>query len=195
MIIRKAQLKDIEQLEKIALKTGDSGSDASNYFYYKNMISKYYCEPYIHFDDSLCFVAIDNNECIAYIVACENTNDFYNWFNLEWKPECNKLFNKEHVKSDKEANLLSLFSKEAIVDYPHDYPAHLHINICIVGQGKGLGKTLVNTVVDELKKRNIKGIHLGVDIHNKGAIGFYKHIGFKSLFEDSDGILMGLNIN
>lgn len=44
-------------------------------------------------------------------------------------------------------------------------------------QGKGIGKTFIDYVIDEAKKQNYKTLKLNVNRYNK-ALGFYERLGF-----------------
>ena len=61
------------------------------------------------------------------------------------------------------------------------YPAHLHIDILDEYQNQGFGAKLMDALFTELKRRNVKGVMLQADIHNEGAVRFYKRLGFKML--------------
>jgi ribosomal protein S18 acetylase RimI-like enzyme len=73
-----------------------------------------------------------------------------------------------------------------------EFPAHLHINLLPEMQGKGWGRRLVQTLVDELRSRSIGGVHLGIDLANTGAAAFYERVGFHRL--PSDDSLFGMAI-
>ena len=62
-----------------------------------------------------------------------------------------------------------------------DYPAHLHIDILPIAQGKGYGRRLIEIFFNELQSKNIQGVHLTVSNSNQNAIGFYKKLGLQQL--------------
>jgi GNAT superfamily N-acetyltransferase len=57
------------------------------------------------------------------------------------------------------------------------YPAHLHINCHPESRGKGVGRKLIETYVEDLKKNNVPGLHIitGEDADN---IKFYEKTNF-----------------
>ena len=65
--------------------------------------------------------------------------------------------------------------------HKEDFPAHLHIDILDEYQNQGFGAKLMDALFTELKRRNVKGVMLQADIHNEGAVRFYKRLGFKML--------------
>jgi GNAT superfamily N-acetyltransferase len=64
-----------------------------------------------------------------------------------------------------------------------EYPAHLHTNILEGYRGKGLGKKMMNEWINHLAGHNVKALHLITTTRNKLAVPFYKHMGFRTLFE------------
>ena len=46
---------------------------------------------------------------------------------------------------------------------------------------RGLGKKLINYILKEIKKDNVKRIFLEVSLKNKQAISFYDYFGFKTI--------------
>ena len=66
---------------------------------------------------------------------------------------------------------------------------------CSSGLGEpGLGRALVEQLLDDLRARRVAGVHLGVDTDNGNAIGFYRHLGFREVATEPGGILMGLRL-
>jgi len=47
-------------------------------------------------------------------------------------------------------------------------------------RGKGIGKSLLNSVINESERRGHTRLSLGTDIRNAAAIEFYRTYGFKS---------------
>lgn len=54
---------------------------------------------------------------------------------------------------------------------------------------KGLATYLINNFILTLKRMKIKKIRLGVNINNKGAIKFYKKIGFEIKHYEMDKVI------
>lgn len=76
-----------------------------------------------------------------------------------------------------------------------DYPAHLHIDILPIGQGKGWVGRMMRTLLAQLQTVNVKAVHLGVARNNTRAIGFYEHIGFHRVDESATGIVFGMYLS
>ena len=66
---------------------------------------------------------------------------------------------------------------EVFTEHIHKFPAHLHINCHAESRGQGIGGKLISKIEEELKARNINGLHImtGPDSLNKN---FYRKLGF-----------------
>jgi len=73
-------------------------------------------------------------------------------------------------------------------------PSHLHIDLLPSAQGRGLGRALMQRLLETLRRDGSDGVHLGVAAANVRAIGFYEHLGFVPLLEDDEAraVWMGL---
>lgn len=195
MIIRQSCIQDLPYIYDICLKTGNSGKDATDSFFDKNMLGAYYAAPYIVNSPKDCFVVVENGLVSGYILSAKDTNAFYSWMNNSWLPNIRETYKTGFVsKSEREKSLLeTIFTdcQSENASWIKDFPAHLHIDILDSLQGKGIGKQLMNTLFQHLKTENISGIHLGVDKANENAQGFYKKIGFSVLEEKDWGFVLG----
>lgn len=191
MIIRNARLDDIKELSKVALSTAMAGGDGNDFFYNKDLISQYYCEPYIRYNSEYCFVVEEEGKACGYIVSTPDSKEFFKWFNEVWLVEIRKLYAHSRSKSDEESRILNLIKEDVENSkFFEEYPAHLHINISKKLQGQHVGSKLLYSLFHKLEKENIKGIHLGVALTNKKAIGFYNHSGLKTIEEKPWGFVM-----
>jgi GNAT superfamily N-acetyltransferase len=62
-------------------------------------------------------------------------------------------------------------------------------------RGSGMGRTLIERLLADLRTRGIEGVHFGVDARNVRAIGFYEHLGFRTLQEQPWGVVMGARLD
>jgi len=74
------------------------------------------------------------------------------------------------------------------------YPAHLHIDLLPVLQGRGVGREMMSRLLEELRTRKVPGVHLGVDARNQRAVGFYEHPRLDHL-ADTDDVVMGMSLD
>jgi ribosomal protein S18 acetylase RimI-like enzyme len=197
--IRQAVLSDLPYLYEICLKTGYEGKDASKLYNEPYLIGHYYVAPYVIYQNNLCFVAEYENCPKGYIVSVSDTINYKKWLEENWLLQLRKQFPKENkVKyTEKEEEIINeIHKKQYPIDLKNfawlsDYPAHLHIDLLPDIQKKGIGKILMEKLIDNLKEQNISGIHLGVSNTNPGAISFYKKMDFKILKEEEWGYTMG----
>jgi ribosomal protein S18 acetylase RimI-like enzyme len=62
-------------------------------------------------------------------------------------------------------------------------------------QGKGLGKMLVNYIIDEIRALGATALHLNVNRYNTKAQSFYEHLNFKIIEEQDIPIGEGYFMN
>jgi len=59
------------------------------------------------------------------------------------------------------------------------YPAQLHINLLPETRGHGLGSRLLQTFLDCLEERGVRGVQLGTTERNEAALKLYQRFGFR----------------
>jgi ribosomal protein S18 acetylase RimI-like enzyme len=59
------------------------------------------------------------------------------------------------------------------------WPAHLHIDLLPEARGGGVGRRLVATWFETLRREEVAGCHLGTWAENAGAIAFFESVGFR----------------
>lgn len=194
--IRPATLSDLPYLYEICLKTANAGRDATSLLTDPNMVGQIFAAPYLVYDIACCFVVDVAHVPKGYIVGCCDSNAFANWYESTWQPALQAKYplNAETPSGELESFLLSCIHEP--VDrhtFSLQYPAHLHINLLPVLQGHGLGKKMIERLLDALKDKTVKGIHLGVDAKNESAISFYERFGFQRI-DTADGVYYGLDL-
>ena len=195
--IRLATAQDIPYIYEISLITSMPGEDGRDYYNDPYCVGHYYSAPYFFHDPSLCFIAVDkNNKPSGYIVGTSDTASFNNWMNTFWLPPLSKHYaNVTNYKSTNEERIIDRIHKGAEEsEWDVAYPAHLHINLLPSLQKQGLGKALMMTYIEAVKKSSAKGIHLGVSATNTNAIGFYEAFGFNKLKDQPWGSNYGIKL-
>jgi len=197
--IRPACEQDLPYFYEISLKTSLSGLDGTDYFNDPYCVGHYYAAPYLFFEPSLCFIALDEyNKPSGYIVGTSDTKNFTSWMNSHWLPPLKEQYERiTDFKSEAEASIIKLLCKgpgEGVWEHV-GYPAHLHINLLPHLQGKGLGKSLMITFSEAIHAKGVEGIHLGVDGRNTQAFGFYEKMGFSILEQPQWGSVFGKKLN
>jgi ribosomal protein S18 acetylase RimI-like enzyme len=182
--IRPYQPFDLPGVYRVCLSTGDSGRDATALYRNPDLLGHIYAGPYPIADPGLTFVAVDEHGVLGYIVATADTLTFETWLEDNWWPRLREQYPRELAgdPGDGTEDWLRVAhlheTKPAPDDIYERYPAHLHIDIMPRGQGSGLGRRLVRTLVEALRSRRVRGLHLGVGSGNPGALAFYKAVGF-----------------
>ena len=196
IIIRPYQPSDLESLYKICLLTGDSGKDATNIYKDPNLLGHFYAAPYAILEPELTFILTLDKKTCGYILGTKNSEEFAVKCEIDWFPELRKQYPLPN-DNDKtpDANIIRLIhngykTKPELLDYP----AHLHIDLLPITQGKGQGRKMIITFIDKLKSENVKGLHLEVGKRNGGAIEFYKRVGFHIITEYEYSIAFGMNL-
>ena len=68
-----------------------------------------------------------------------------------------------------------------------EYPCHIHIDILPEYQGKGLGRLLMQKLVEKLRAEGVEGIHLMKAGDTEGSERFYEKVGFARWQVDMGG--------
>lgn len=169
--IRKYEAKDRENLLKICIETSSLPTESKNDLDFLNFM---YNDYYAVVEPDNCFVAADDNdEAVGYILCAENFDRYYKTFKGLYIPMIKKLGMKYYIMAMSEIAAHSIFRKK--------YPAHLHIDILPVCQGKGTGTALMNELKDHLKEKGVDTLMLSCGMGNERAIRFYKKNDFKMI--------------
>ena len=202
MDIRRATPDDRDTLYDICLRTGDAGEDATPLYRFPELIGALWVGPYLALQPTLAFVAEDDDDVVGYVLGAEDTREFEMACEQRWWPALRARY-PEPIGTDASSADAALIRRihhppAASVDVVADFPAHLHIDILPRGQGRGVGRRLIVTLLDALRQRGVRGVHLGVNARNTRAIGFYEHLGFAAVGaggEASEALLLGLRLS
>ena len=194
--IRPYQSSDLESLYKICLLTGDSGKDASKKYKDPKLLGNFYAAPYAVLEPELTFIATLDGKPSGYILGTKNSADFRKRTEEKWFPKLREKYPLPTEEDDSaDANIIRLIHKGYVFKEGHiDYPAHLHINLLPITQGKGIGKKIMLTFINKLKELNVEALHLEVGKKNEGAIGFYKKMGFHEIVDYEYSIGFGIDL-
>lgn len=196
MLIRPADPDDLDALYQVCLRTGDAGEDATELFDDPRLLGEVYVGPYLMMPSGIGFSAIEGGVPSGYVLATADTRRFEAECEADWWPPLRARYPVPATDSATEdAEVIALIhhpelAADAVVAR---YPAHLHIDLLPGIQGKGVGRGIMDRLLDELRARRVPGVHLGVDARNHRAIGFYQHLGFTHL-DDSDDVVMGMRL-
>jgi len=193
--IEPARLHDLAAAYRVCLLTGDAGRDGSAIYRDPDLLGHVYVGPYLARGSGTQLVAVDELGVAGYLFSADDTLSFEAWAEREWWPGLRERYPLIDDGSP-EARLTGLIHRPERVapELAAEYPAHLHIDLLERTRGSGMGRRLIERLLGDLRERRVAGVHFGVDARNRNAVGFYEHLGFRSL-DDRDGVLMGMKLS
>jgi GNAT superfamily N-acetyltransferase len=197
MLIRQVEPGDLDALYEVGLRTGNAGEDATNRLANPRLLGEVYVGPYLMMPSGIGFTAVEDGVPSGYVLAAVDTRRFAAECEAEWWPPLRKRYPLPATDDPTDdAEIIALIHDP---ESPPDeivatYPAHLHIDLLPVLQGRGVGREMMRRLLDELRSRGVPGVHLGVDARNQRAVGFYEHLGFTHL-DDTDDVVMGIRLD
>ncbi len=180
--IRKARPSDMANVEYVCRMTAGALSQAEPIV--GNRIAKMFSTYYIRQCADTCFVLADDNDKAVGYVLCEP--DF-----KRFRRDYRKKDVRSIMELDLKSGLTAWFFPIPYTIFGGKYPAHLHIDILPQYQSQGYGAKMMETLLNELKLRKVKGVMLCASAQNDGAIRFYKRLGFKVLISAFGETAMG----
>lgn len=193
--IRPYRPADRAALFDICVQTADAGSDATGLVSDDELWGLLFAVPYVERHPDLAWVVeADDGRTVGYIVATDDTDAFEQWFRDEWWPQLTGRFPRPVDSKTREDELVDGAYKRGPGRNPNagEYPAHLHIDLLPETQGQGMGRKLIATLFTELTRRDVSGLHLGMDPNNIGAAVFYERLGMEPLPAEPGGQSYGV---
>lgn len=182
--IRKYQSKDKPAARRILIETSRLPVETEKDI---KLLELLYNDYYTEVEPEHCFVAVDeNDEAVGYIICAADYKKFRRTFMKFYLPEIRELGMKYYIQAFMDIMGHAIYAPK--------YPAHLHINVLPVCQGKGTGTGMMNALKDELRKCGVKGLMLSCAADNDGAIRFYKRNGFEVLSVFGGGCMMAVDL-
>lgn len=192
---RPATLHDLPGVYRVCLETGDSGRDATALYRNPDLLGHVYVGPYVVGQPELAFVAADADGVAGYCLAAEDTRAFEEWEDEHWWPSLRDQYPLTPGSTPDDEIIRMLHTRPSHPDrVVAAYPSHMHIDLLERVRGQGLGRILVQRVLDELAKRGSAGLHLGVGLDNSNARTFYRHLGFIELESNEQELFMGVRL-
>ncbi len=190
---RQATLADRSALLDICLKTGNSGTDATDSFFDPEILGSVYVAPYLEFSPDFSF-AITSQEPCGYLLAALDTSSFESQLAQDYWPALQAKYQQvspDYTLNDREIFFMIHHPELAPAKIVDRYPSHLHIDLLPKIQGRGMGQQVMKILFNKLKGAGSTGVHLGVGIANVRAQGFYRKLGFTDLHVQGDALFMG----
>ncbi|MFC0106732.1 GNAT family N-acetyltransferase [Kibdelosporangium aridum] len=195
--VRPGRLDDVDALYRICLQTGDAGEDATALYEDPQLLGHVFVGPYAVLEPSLAFVAEDEEGVSGFVLGALDTKAFEEELERDWWPELRTQYPDpagDSLTQDQQLMRHIHHPDTTPGKYLEDYPSHLHINLLPRTQGQGVGGQLMNTLIDALRAKGSRGVHLRVWARNTRAIGFYRHVGFTEIDRTGDGYTFGMDL-
>ncbi len=196
-VIRLARPGDAPGAYHVCLKTGDSGGDGEPlYREDPDALGRLFVGPYLAFEPDLSLILEDAEGICGYALAALDSRAFYARYEAEWRPALCAQFPDPAGDPATWTPLQQAYGWYHHPDYfcpqPYEaYPSHLHIDLLPRAQGRGLGRAMIEALLDRLRARDSPGVHLGMWARNERAYAFYTRLGFSELARLDDSIYMG----
>ncbi len=179
-VLRWARPDDRDALYEVCLRTGDAGNDARHLLQHGRLYGHLYAAQYLEFEPSCALVAEFEGSVAGYALGAVDTEAFETRLEREWWPPLRLAHPLPGDGTDLDRHLIGQLHRPvrtppAVTDR---YPSHLHMNLLPPLQGRGIGRTMMTTLLERLAEQGSTGVHLGVDPRNHRAIGFYEHLDF-----------------
>ncbi len=191
MEIRSYRPEDRDDCYDVCLRNGLAGADATGLYSDDRLIPDIFCGPYVDLEPELAFVVDDGTRVVGYTFGAADTRAFVARVTAEVLPD----FIRRHASGSydpakagspqREMTDLGLHPERMLIPEVDEYPAQLHIDLLPPAQGLGLGRRLIDGLLEELTSRGVVGLHLEMDPTNTGAGLFYSKLGF-TLLDSSD---------
>jgi GNAT superfamily N-acetyltransferase len=196
--IRDYRPADEPRLYEICLRTGDAGGDATGQYADPRVLGHVYVGPYLALAPEHVHVLDLDGEPVGFALGTADTAAFEAECERRWWQSLRAVYPDpvavpaEDRSPDQEIAFLINHPETTPKEIVDRYPAHLHIDLLPVAQGRGHGRRLMARLLDGLARAGAGGVHLGVDLGNPRAMDFYARLGFVEIDTEPGGILMGL---
>ncbi len=194
IIIRPFTKNDRKDIRRISCDTAFLGVDKKLFFDDDDILADALTLYYTDYEPQSCFVAVEKNRVIGYIIGSKDTGKMDMVFRNKVLP---KLIGKAFIRGIffriKDLKFLLhiagsfLKSEFSTPDFSKQYPATLHINIDEKFRGRRIGEKLIERYLNYLKEEKAQGIHFGT--MSEGAKNFFLKTGFLVLFEGKHSYL------
>ncbi len=195
LTIRRAALHDLPGTYRVCLQTGNAGSDATTLYRNPDLLGHVFVGPYVVGQASLARVVADAEGVAGYLLGAEDSVAFAAWAEAQWWPTLRGQYPRTDGSSADDAIIRLIHTPpRAPAGIIAAFPSHLHIDLLPRAQGQGLGRALIEGLVETLRMTGSGGVHLEVGADNQNAIEFYRHLGFGELHRDGESVFMGMQL-
>jgi GNAT superfamily N-acetyltransferase len=186
-IIRKFETEDRLAVRRISCETSFLEHPRDLIFDDDEVLADALTLYFTDYEPGSCFVAVQDNKVVGYIIGAKNVIEMEKISNskiigpLLMKAAKRGVFFRLHNVKFFLNIFKSLLKGEFYMpNFKEEFPAMLHINLAKEFRGKGIGRRLIETYLDFLKKEGIPGVHFGTS--SERAKDFFLKTGFTVLF-------------
>lgn len=186
-VIRPVRPGDKAGAYHVCLKTGNNGQDGEPFYREDpDALGRIFVGPYLQFAPELGVILVDANGICGYALGAWDTRAFFARYEHEWRPDLAAQFPEPSGDSAQWTRVQQIHQLYHHPNYfspePYaEFPSHLHIDLLPRAQGRGLGRQMLERVMENLRARGSPGAHLGVSTLNPSAQGFYRRLGFHEI--------------
>lgn len=191
VLIRPAEIRDLEAVYAICLKTGDAGRDATGLYSDPRLIGHIYAGPYVALEGLISHVAEDGAGVLGYAVGARDTRAHECRLEQDWWPP----LRQEHPVPGGERSgwtmdqrrIWSIHHPARVPDtIVAGFPAHVHMNLLKRAQGRGIGSRLLEAWLADARQQGVTAVHAGVSVVNAAGLAFWTSRGFRPVETTAD---------
>lgn len=185
--IRAYRGDDLDDLYRISLATGLAGGDAAALYRDPALIGHVYVGPYAALHPDFVLVAEDSEGVGGYVLGAVDTRAFEDLQEAAWWPALRAAYPDpaDVAPTDRTADQQRCHRFHHPLRMPDailaTHPSHLHVNLMPRLRGLGIGRALIGRWLAMARAGGSPGVHLGVNPANRGAMAFYRAVGFAEL--------------
>ncbi|MCX8063060.1 MAG: GNAT family N-acetyltransferase [Anaerolineales bacterium] len=185
--IRPYQSDDRDAVFRIAGDTAFFGSPIEAYMEDRRLFLDAYYGYYTDYAPEHAWVAVANGHVIGFLVGSIDPKKYRKTMVFRIIPTIIKRLGQGEYRIGPKARrylheIALAFVRREIPEADESvYPSHLHVNVDAHWRGCGIGKGLLMTYLDHLRRLGVPGVHLQTTNLNRVACYLYERLGFSLL--------------
>lgn len=178
--VRPATSADLAAIGHVSHQTGLLGDPINEYFPDESLWTDAFVRPFL--EAGCCnFVAERDGRVVGYVIGSCDPARFESYLHrrLPWLI-LGRWLRRAYPRWWRDLGYLWRAWQSRNDDAPWSlYPAQLHLNLLPEACGRGLGSRLLQTFLDCLQNKGIRGVQLGTTERNRAALKLYQRFGFR----------------
>ena len=187
IIIRSYEPDDRQDVLRISADTAVFGEPVEAILDDRRLFCDAFTAYYTDFESEYLWVASIDDQVVGYLAGCVDTiSQRRRIIKRTILPLVRRIILGNYRLGSRTFNYVKYMSSGVLRrENPHvdleQYPAHLHINVEAAARGRGVGRSLMSTYLDQLRELGVPGVFLDTTDINKAACRLYESLGFKVL--------------